>query len=164
MNTLLFVPKIDDRYGVGKITSRIGIEAEAFIFEKADNLFEITKTRLQSQTIHCVLVDEAQFMSKEQVYQLGEVVDQLSIPVLAFGLRTDFQGNLFPGSAYLLAWADNLQEIKTICHCGRKAIMVVRTDEAGNPVKEGSQVVVGGNERYISMCRKHYKESLARSL
>lgn len=160
MNTQLYIPKIDDRSGSGKIASRIGIESEADVFSPEDNLFSMTESKLQENPIHCILVDEAQFLSKAQVYQLGEIVDRLDVPVLAFGLRTDFQGNLFDGSAYLLAWADNLKEIKTICHCGHKAIMVVRTDSEGNPVKEGSQVEVGGNERYVSMCRKHYKEIL----
>lgn len=162
MNTLLFIPKLDDRDGVGKIKSRIGIAAEASIFSQEDDLFAMTEKALKGQSaLHCILVDEAQFLTKQQVYQLGEIVDQLDIPVLAYGLRTDFQGELFEGSMHLLAWSDNLKEIKTICHCGSKATMVVRIDEQGNPIKEGAQVVIGGNDRYISMCRKHFKESLS---
>lgn len=109
---------------------------------------------------HCVLVDESQFLTKEQVYQLTEVVDKLRVPVLCYGLRTDFQGELFEGSRHLLAWADKLVELKTICHCGRKANMVIRTDEHGNPIAEGDQVAIGGNDKYVSVCRIHYKEAL----
>ncbi|MBF0277586.1 MAG: thymidine kinase [SAR324 cluster bacterium] len=162
MNTLIFVPKLDNRYGVGKVKSRIGIEANATIFDENDDLFEMVNEKLESTPLHCILVDEAQFLNKKQVFELGEVVDRLDIPVLAYGLRTDFQGELFPGSLYLLAWADNLKEIKTICHCGSKATMVVRVDEKGNPVREGAQVVIGGNDQYISMCRKHFKENIYR--
>jgi len=109
--------------------------------------------------LHCVLIDEAQFLTKDQVFQLGEVTDKLNIPVLAYGLRTDFQGEPFEGSKYLLSWSDNLKEIKAICHCGTKATMVIRLDEHGKAVTEGSQVEIGGNDRYISMCRKHFKEN-----
>ena len=161
MNTLLFVPKLDDRYGIGTIQSRIGLAAKATIFSQDDNLYAMTETFLETTPLHCILVDEAQFLSKQQVFQLGEIVDQLDIPVLAYGLRTDFQGELFEGSRYLLAWSDNLKELKTICHCGSKAIMVVRIDEQGNPLKQGTQIEIGGNDRYVSMCRKHFKESLA---
>ncbi len=158
MNTLLFTAAIDDRYEVGKITSRIGLSSDASTFKNGDNLLLETRKVLEEKPIHCVLVDEAQFLTKDQVFQLTEVTDQLKIPVLAFGLRTDFLGNLFEGSRYLLAWADELKELKTICHCGKKATMVVRMDENNKAVREGSQIVIGGNDRYISMCRKHFKE------
>lgn len=157
MNPLLFTPKLDDRYGVGRITSRIGLEAPAHIFSATDDLLAITEAELDQRNIHSVLVDEAQFLNRDQVYQLTEVVDQLSIPVLAFGLRTDFQGELFEGSRHLLAWADELREIKTICHTGRKATMVVRVDDDGYALREGSQVEIGGNERYVSVSRKEFK-------
>jgi thymidine kinase len=157
MNPLLFTPKLDDRYGEGWIQSRIGLQARATIFVAEDDLFEITRSKLEDQNIHCVLVDESQFLSRDQVYQLSEVVDRLNIPVLCFGLRTDFQGELFEGSKYLLAWADELNEIKTICHTGRKANMVVRVDDDGYALKEGAQVEIGGNERYVSVSRAEFK-------
>lgn len=157
MNTLLFTAAIDDRYGEGRIQSRIGLMAEATVFANTDNLLTITEQTLQRKPIHCVMVDESQFLTKQQVYQLGEIADQLHIPVLAFGIRTDFKGELFEGSQYLLAWADNLNEIKTVCHCGRKASMVLRVDAKGYAIKEGSQVEIGGNDRYVSVCRKHFR-------
>lgn len=157
MTPLLFTPRLDDRYGVGWIKSRIGLRAKATIFERKDDLFEATRAQLDERNIHCVLVDEAQFLSRDQVYQLSEVVDRLNIPVLCFGLRTDFQGELFEGSKYLLAWADILSEIKTICHTGRKANMVVRVDDEGYALKEGAQVEIGGNERYVSVSRGEFK-------
>ncbi len=157
MNTLLFTAAIDDRYGEGRIQSRIGLMAEATVFANTDNLLTITEQTLQKKPIDCVMVDESQFLTKQQVYQLGEIADQLNIPVLAFGIRTDFKGELFEGSQYLLAWADNLNEIKTVCHCGRKASMVLRVDARGHAVKEGSQVEIGGNDRYVSVCRKHFR-------
>jgi thymidine kinase len=157
MTPLLFTPKLDDRYGAGWIKSRIGLQARATIFNSDDDLFEITRTHLEERNIHCVLVDEAQFLSRDQVYQLSEVVDRLNIPALCFGLRTDFQGELFEGSKHLLAWADELVEIKTICHTGRKANMVVRVDDDGYALKEGAQVEIGGNERYVSVSRAEFK-------
>ena len=157
MTPLLFTPKLDDRYGAGWIKSRIGLQARATIFNSDDDLFEIIRTHLEERNIHCVLVDEAQFLSREQVYQLSEVVDRLNIPALCFGLRTDFQGELFEGSKHLLAWADELVEIKTICHTGRKANMVVRVDDDGYALKEGAQVEIGGNERYVSVSRAEFK-------
>jgi thymidine kinase len=159
MNTLVMAPELDDRYGTGKVTSRIGLEAEASTFRPDEDLYEMIRSSLQEAPVHCVLIDEAQFLTKEQVFQLGEVSDELNIPVLAYGLRTDFQGEPFEGSKYLLAWSDNLKELKAICHCGSKATMVVRMDEDGNPIREGSQVEIGGNDRYVSMCRKHFKEN-----
>lgn len=158
MNPLLFTPAMDDRFGTGVIRSRIGLESDAVAFSQKDDLFDHVQKQLDSQNIHCVLVDEAQFLSKEQVYQLGEVVDRLNIPVLCFGLRTDFQGELFEGSRYLLAWGDQLEELKTICHTGKKATMVVRVDDEGYALREGTQVEIGGNERYISVSRKEFKE------
>jgi len=155
---MLFTPKLDDRYGEGWIKSRIGLQARATIFTSDDDLFEITRAQLEERNIHCVLVDEAQFLSRDQVYQLSEIVDRLNIPVLCFGLRTDFQGELFEGSKYLLAWADQLTEIKTICHTGRKANMVVRVDDEGYALKEGAQVEIGGNERYVSVSRAEFKK------
>lgn len=157
MRPLLFTPRLDDRYRRGVIKSRIGLESEAIAFDAGDDLFEAVQGALESSNVHCVLVDEAQFLNRAQVYQLTEVVDRLGIPVLCFGLRTDFQGELFEGSRHLLAWADELQELKTICHTGRKATMVVRVDENGYALREGSQVEIGGNDRYVSVCRKEFK-------
>lgn len=159
MNTLVLAPNFDDRYGAGRVTSRIGIDAEAAVFRSDDDLYALIKDRHQDETLHCVLIDEAQFLTRDQVFSLGEVADKLGIPVLAYGLRTDFQGEPFPGSKYLLAWADNLKELKAICHCGSKATMVLRLDGDGKVVKEGSQVEIGGNDKYVSTCRKHFKEN-----
>jgi thymidine kinase len=158
MNTLVLAPELDDRYGAGKVTSRIGIEADARTFTKADNLYAIVEKYVETEPLHCLLIDEAQFLTKEQVFELGEITDKLNVPVLAYGLRTDFQGEPFEGSKYLLAWSDNLKELKAICHCGTKATMVVRFDESGQAVRQGSQIEIGGNDRYVSMCRKHFKE------
>ena len=158
MRTLILTPGMDDRFGQGKVRSRIGLEAEASPFSKREDLLQTAKSRLEEGPLHCVLVDEAQFLTKDQVGQLCRVVDQLEIPVLAYGIRTDFQGELFEGSRHLLAWADNLAEIKTICHCGRKATMVVRLDAEGKAVKEGAQIEIGGNDRYLSLCRRHFHE------
>jgi thymidine kinase len=157
MQPLLFTPRLDDRSGVGVIRSRIGLESPAIAFAADDNLFGIVQDRLERQNVHCVLVDEAQFLSRDQVFELTEVVDRLDIPVLCFGLRTDFQGELFEGSRYLLAWADQLEELKTICHTGKKATMVVRVDDQGYALREGAQVEIGGNERYVSVSRKEFK-------
>jgi thymidine kinase len=157
MHPLLFTPQLDDRHSVGVIRSRIGLESEATPFRPEDDLFASVQERLAEENVHCVLVDEAQFLSREQVFELTEVVDRLNIPVLCFGLRTDFQGELFEGSRYLLAWADQLEELKTICHTGRKATMVVRVDDEGYALKEGSQVEIGGNERYVSVSRREFK-------
>lgn len=158
MNTLLYTAKLDDRYTVGAITSRIGIEASADIFDPATDLFTQVSETVRKRPIHCVLVDEAQFLSKDQVFQLGAVADALKIPVLCYGLRTDFQGNPFEGSKWLLSIADELEELKTICDCGRKATMNLRIDGSGNAVKEGASIEVGGNERYVPLCRKHFIE------
>lgn len=158
MTPLLFTPALDDRHQAGVITSRIGLESEAIAFSKSDDLFARVRQYLEQENVHCVLVDEAQFLTRDQVYQLTDVVDRLNIPVLCFGLRTDFQGELFEGSRHLLAWSDQLEELKTICHTGKKATMVVRVDEHGYALREGSQVEIGGNERYISVSRKEFKE------
>ncbi len=160
METILYTPEIDTRYGKGKISSRIGLTSEATPFNQHFNLFEHTKKICAvNSNIKCVLVDEAQFLNKEQVAQLTEIVDKINIPVLAYGLRSDFRGEPFDGSQYLLVWADNLIEIKTICYCGKKAIMNARIDEHGHIIKTGAQIQIGGNERYVAMCRKHFKES-----
>jgi thymidine kinase len=159
MSTLVLAPRFDDRYGVGKVTSRIGIESEATTFATDTDLYALVEERNAEGPLHCVLIDEAQFLTREQVFAVSDVTDRLNIPVLAYGLRTDFQGEPFEGSKYLLAWSDNLKEIKAICHCGTKATMVLRMDENGNAVTEGSQVEIGGNDRYVSMCRKHFKKA-----
>ncbi|OUR74194.1 thymidine kinase [Marinomonas sp. 42_23_T18] len=160
MTPLLFTAAIDDRIATGKIASRIGISADAQLFKPETNLFEEIKTQAQTLKLDCILIDEAQFLTEDQVYALTEVVDKLRIPVLAFGIRTDFKGKLFQGSQALLAWSDKLIELKTVCHCGHKATMVIRIDGDGNPLKEGEQVEIGGNSRYVSVCRKHFKEAV----
>lgn len=162
MNPVIFTAALDDRYGVGKVSSRIGLQSDAHLFRSDSNMYAEIEKLNSEKKLHCILVDECQFLTKEQVYQLTEVVDKLNIPALCYGLRTDFQGELFEGSKYLLSWADKLVELKTICHCGRKANMVIRTDENGNPIAEGDQVAIGGNDKYVSMCRLHYKEALGK--
>jgi thymidine kinase len=159
MRTLLLTAAFDDRFGVGKIASRIGLSAEAFLFTDKTNLLSLVTKELDIRPVDCVMVDESQFLSRQQVFELSEVADQLKIPVLCYGLRTDFQGNLFEGSLHLLAWADELKELKTICHCGSKATMVIRVDEQGDPIREGAQKEIGGNDRYMALCRKHFKEA-----
>ncbi|MCW9733125.1 thymidine kinase [Avibacterium sp. 20-15] len=160
MNTLVYTAAIDDRFGVGKVTSRIGISQQAKLFHKETDLFADIALHLEQESLHCILVDEAQFLTKAQVYQLSDVVDKLHIPVLCYGLRTDFQAELFEGSKYLLAWADQLEELKTICHCGRKANFVLRLNDQGEVVKDGAQIQIGGNNHYVSICRRHYKEKI----
>lgn len=160
MRTLLYTAQVDSRSG-GRIHSRIGIERHARHFHPALDLRADISAEHQRGALACVLVDEAQFLTPAQVRQLAAVVDDLDIPVLCYGLRTDFRGELFPGSAQLLAWADNLVEIKTICHCGRKAIMVVRVKADGTAEREGAQIEIGGNERYVPLCRKHFSQALA---
>ena len=160
MRTLLFMPVIDTRAGTGRILSRIGLEAEAVALQPDDDLLAHVKASHAAQPVACVLVDEAQFLSRRQVEQLTDVADLLRIPVLCYGLRTDFQAQLFPGSAALLALADNLIELKTICHCGRKATMNLRIGPDGRAVKVGAQVEIGGNDRYLAVCRRHFKEAL----
>ncbi len=161
MRTLLFTPTVDTRYGGSRIESRIGLRAGAIALAPADNLLNRVKSEHASAAVACVLIDEAQFLTAEQIWQATDVADTLDIPVLCYGLRTDFQGKLFPGSGALLALADDLTEIKTICQCGRKATMNLRVDAQGRGVRDGAQVEIGGNDRYVAMCRRHYKEALA---
>jgi thymidine kinase len=161
MHTLVLSPVVDDRFGIGKVSSRIGLQSESIAFSPSENLFRLIQKEHAIKTVHCVLIDESQFLTKLQVRQLSDVCDELDVPVLAYGLRTDFQGNLFEGSQQLMAWADTLNEVKTICHCGRKATMVLRMDSSGKPVRDGEQIQIGGNERYVSVCRKHFKAGLA---
>ena len=156
MNTLLFTPAIDNRYQHGTVYSRIGLSEQALIFNPEDDLYQ--QVLAQEKKYACILVDEAQFLTRAQVHQLTEITDQLNIPVLAYGLRTDFRGELFEGSQYLLAWADELVELKTICHCGRKATMILRLNAQAEVITEGEQVVIGGNDMYSSTCRKHFKQ------
>ncbi len=164
MRTLVYSAEIDNRFGTGKVSSRIGLSSPAKLYNKQTLLLDDITSEHHKEAVHCVLVDESQFLTREQVKELSDVVDFLDIPVLCYGLRTDFRGELFSGSHYLLAWADKLVELKTICHCGRKAGMVLRLDSNGTPFSDGEQVVIGGNERYVSVCRKHYKEALKDAL
>ena len=162
MRTVILIASFDDRAGTGRISSRIGLESDAIAFDHSDDLYAMIGG-LDADgggAIACVFVDEAQFLAEEQVWQLARVADRLAIPVMAYGLRTDFQGKLFPGSMALLALADELREVRTICHCGRKATMVVRLDAKGDVVKEGAQVEVGGNDKYVSYCRRHWEDRM----
>ncbi|SHE37100.1 thymidine kinase [Loktanella atrilutea] len=159
MQTYLMTARLDTRAGQGRIASRIGIAQPADTYAPGDNLYTMIERRL-AQPCACVFVDEAQFLEPEQVWQLARVVDDLDVPVMCFGLRVDFQGQLFPGSATLLALADEMREVRTICHCGRKATMVVRRDAAGRVVQSGDQVQVGGNDRYVSLCRRHWRAAM----
>jgi thymidine kinase len=165
METLLFTPAIDDRYAEGVMASRIGLKAEATPFTKSFNFFEFAKEHIDNtgKKPSCILIDEAQFLSKDQVYQLTQIITDLGIPTLTYGLRSDFLGEPFEGSLYLLAWAEELNEIKTVCHCGSKATMNARLDEKGKMVSEGNQVEIGGNDRYIALCRKHYMNGITTS-
>lgn len=158
MHTLVYTAGIDDRFGVGKVSSRIGINRDANLFYKETDLFAEIVHAHKDQALDCILVDEAQFLTKQQVFQLSDVVDKLNVPVLCYGLRNDFRAELFEGSQYLLAWADKLVELKTICHCGRKANFVLRLNAQGEAIKDGAQIQIGGNESYVAVCRKHYKE------
>ena len=158
MKTKMFTYSGDNRFEKNKIVSRIGISADSNAFSKTTDLFQNIIEDKEQKKIKCVLIDEAQFLKKEQVAQLGRIVDELDIAVLAFGIRTDFQGELFEGSKYLLAWADNLKEIKTVCWCGRKATMVVRLDSEGKILSEGQQLEIGGNEKYVPLCRAHFNK------
>ncbi len=161
VRTLLFAPVVDQRAGIGRIASRIGLEAEANPFSATDDLYKNIVAEHAENPISCVLIDEAQFLTRKQVEQLCLVADELNIPVLCYGLRTDFQAQLFEGSGALLGLADDLIELKTICHCGRKATMNLRVGPDGKGLKEGEQIEIGGNERYVAMCRAHYHEALA---
>ena len=158
MKTKMFTFSGDNRYEKNRIVSRIGISADALPFSEDTDLFQSLIEDKNQRDIKCVLIDEAQFLTKKQVAQLGKIADELDTAVLAFGIRTDFQGELFEGSKYLLAWADNLKEIKTVCWCGRKATMVVRLDEEGNIVSQGEQLEIGGNEKYVPLCRAHFNK------
>ncbi|WP_019305164.1 thymidine kinase [Xanthomonas oryzae] len=159
MRTLILTPKLDHRAGSGVVASRIGLRADGCIFERDTELQQLVERDIHNDgALHCLLVDEAQFLSRAQVWQLSEVVDRLRVPVLCYGLRTDFRGELFEGSQFLLAWADELEEIKTICHSGSKATMTVRVDAQGHAVQDGPQVEIGGNERYVSVSRAEFKK------
>jgi thymidine kinase len=158
METLLFIPKIDSDINDGKIHSRIGLTAEAHSVDSDFNFFNFVSQEKIKKTISCILIDEVQFLSKHQIRQICKVSDELNIPAMCYGIRTDFQGKLFEGSSELLALADNLIELKTVCDCGRKAIMVVRFDEKGKVVKDGDQIKIGGNDSYKVFCRKHFRE------
>lgn len=160
MATYLITAQFDNRAGQGRIASRIGIGEHADTFAPGEDMFEKISARLDKGPIACVFVDEAQFLSKDQVWQLARAVDDLRVPVMCYGLRVDFQGNLFPGSAALLAWADEMREVRTICHCGKKATMVIRRGPDGRALTSGEQVVIGGNETYVSLCRKHWREAV----
>lgn len=156
-NVLLMKPSIDDRDSTDNIKSRIGLESEAVQVEVDTDLYQYVKGETSNHPVHCLIIDEANFLTREHVFQLCRVVDDLNIPVIAYGLRSDFKGNLFPGSEALLAFADSIEELKTICWCGKKAIMNTRLKN-GKPVYEGEQIQIGGNESYISLCRKHWYE------
>ncbi|MBL9188792.1 MAG: thymidine kinase [Opitutaceae bacterium] len=161
LRTLLFTPAIDTRHGPGRIESRIGLASDAVPITAADDILARVTDEHARAAVACVLIDESQFLTPAQVWQCSDIADTLKIPVLCYGLRTDFQGQLFPGSAALLAIADDLTELKTICQCGRKATMNLRIDAHGRGVREGAQVEIGGNDRYIAMCRRHFKEAIA---
>jgi len=162
METYLITARLDDRSGKGKIASRIGIAAPSDRFAPDSDLHAMIAARQAAGDIACVFIDEAQFLSKEQVWQLARVVDDLGVPVMCYGLRVDFMGELFPGSAALLAWADEMREVRTICHCGKKATMVVRQDENGRVLTGGEQVQIGGNETYSSLCRRHWRDAMVK--
>lgn len=162
MTALLFTAALDDRVGEGTIASRIGLSANAETFAGEDDLYAAIADRAASAPVHCVFVDEAQFLTEAQVWQLARVADRLDVPVMCYGLRTDFQGELFPGSKALLALADHLREIRTLCRCGRKATMVVRLGPDGRVVRQGAQVEIGGEDKYVSLCRRHWEEEMGR--
>lgn len=157
MDCYLLTAKLDHRAGEGRIASRIGISAAAETFSPDCDLFNRIRNHIENNKIACIFIDESQFLSKDQVWQLARAVDDLKVPIMCYGLRVDFQGELFPGSAALLALADEMREVRTICHCGKKATMVVRQDADGSVLREGAQVQVGGNESYVSLCRRHWR-------
>ncbi|WP_298839145.1 thymidine kinase [uncultured Roseobacter sp.] len=163
MEPYLLTARFDDRAGKGRIASRIGIGEPADTFGREDDLFALIHKRQNAGPVACVFIDEAQFLSKEQVWQLARAVDDLGVPVMCFGLRVDFRGELFPGSATLLALADEMREVRTICHCGKKATMVVRKDQNGKALLDGAQVQIGGNETYVSLCRRHWRDETENS-
>jgi thymidine kinase len=158
MQVALYTVAFDDRFGEGKIASRIGLSSSANLFNASTNLFSEIEAMHQQSALGCVFIDEAQFLTRAQVKQCLKIVDMLDIPVLAYGLRTDFQAETFEGSHYLLAWADKLSELKTVCHCGRKANFVARLNEAGEVIRDGDQIEIGGNDKYVSLCRKHFSD------
>ncbi|MBA83644.1 thymidine kinase [Thalassobius sp. S69A] len=160
MQTYLLTARFDNRAGAGQISSRIGIGAQADTFSAGEDLFQKLENRLNQGPVACVFVDEAQFLEQRQVWQLARAVDDLGVPVMCYGLRVDFQGALFPGSAALLALADEMREVRTICHCGKKATMVVRMGPDGRALTDGDQVQIGGNETYVSLCRRHWREAV----
>lgn len=160
MRTYLLTANLDNRAGNGRIESRIGFGKDADTFSPDDDLFQKIDAMLNGGAIACVFIDESQFLSRDQVWQLARAVDDLNVPIMCYGLRVDFRGELFPGSAALLALADEMREARTICHCGKKATMVVRQDDAGNVIKDGVQVQIGGNETYVSLCRIHWREAV----
>ncbi len=160
MNTYVLTAGFDNRAGSGKVASRIGIDCDADTFNAGDDLYAKVAERLQDGPIACIFIDESQFLDKDQVWQLARVVDDLNVPVMCYGLRVDFRGELFPGSAALLALADEMREVRTICHCGKKATMVVRMGPDGTALKEGAQVQIGGNETYVSLCRRHWRDAV----
>ena len=160
MEPYLLTASFDDRAGEGRIASRIGIGAEADTFTRDEDLLAKLETRKAAGPVACVFVDEAQFLTEDQVWQLARAVDDLGLPVMCYGLRVDFQGKLFPGSATLLALADEMREVRTICHCGKKATMVIRQDAEGHTITDGAQVQIGGNETYVSLCRKHWRDAV----
>ncbi|MEM9619321.1 MAG: thymidine kinase [Pseudomonadota bacterium] len=162
MNTLEFTADLDTRDTHGAISSRIGLKKNALLFNEETNLFDIITAQCRSEKINCVFLDEAQFLNSTQVMQLAQAVDTLNIPIICYGLRTDFRGELFEGSARLFALADEIRELKTICHCGRKATMNLRIDKDGNAVISGDKIEIGGNDRYTPLCRKHFYESFDR--
>ena len=161
METYLLTADFDDRAGeTGQIASRIGIAAQADTFSQKTDLFDKIAARMEKGPIACVLLDEAQWLTEDQVWQLARAVDDLRVPVMCYGLRVDFRGQLFPGSATLLALADEMREVRTICHCGKKATMVIRQGPDGKVLRDGAQVQVGGNETYVSLCRRHWREAM----
>mgnify|MGYP002713128482 CR=1 FL=1 len=160
MATCLLTASLDDRRGTGRITSRIGIGSDADIYDGRTDLFGVIEKRLTQGSVACVLLDEAQFLTRQQVWQLARAVDDLGVPVMCYGLRVDFRGELFPGSAALLALADEMREVRTICHCGKKATMVVRQGPDGTAMRDGAQVQIGGNETYVSLCRRHWRQAM----
>ena len=160
MATYLMTARLDDRAGIGRIASRIGIADEADLFDAGTDLYAAFTARLSQGPVACIFLDEAQFLSRAQVWQLARVVDDLNVPVMCYGLRVDFRGDLFPGSAALLALADEMREVRTICHCGKKATMVVRRGPDGKALRDGAQVQIGGNETYVSLCRRHWREEI----
>ena len=163
LQTMVFTSSKDDRYGKSEVVSRVGLRSAAYTYAESDNIYEMAQNENEKNKLSCILIDESQFLTKAQVEQLGKIVDELNITVMAFGIRTDFQGELFEGSKYLLAWADRLKELRAVCHCGSKATMIVRVSEDGSIIRSGDQVEIGGNERYLSLCRKHFYDGIVSS-